>query len=213
MSAAHQQELYDDHILEEKWNKMTIIVNTLLKKHKQAYKGLEDMEGPYIELIHGIGEDQIRKWSDKESEALRLRGEHPDIYVTKVEKGLHPWQISSFPLCPLPLLNIAMWEASAGINIEDSQDLVREAVHQLPADPTATQKANVMAKQLALQSKVQKHQDEADSFMDGVDILEHSRPMEPMDDGSLLSFPDGGIGPLDAGEQDQEDKYVKWEDI
>ncbi|KIK75189.1 hypothetical protein PAXRUDRAFT_19204 [Paxillus rubicundulus Ve08.2h10] len=88
----------------------------------------------------------------------------------------------------------------AGINIEDSQDLVREAIHQLPADPTAIQNADAMAKQLALQSKVQKHQDEADSFMDGFDILEHSRPMKPMDDGGLLASPDGGIGPLDAEE-------------
>ncbi|KIK71952.1 hypothetical protein PAXRUDRAFT_22593 [Paxillus rubicundulus Ve08.2h10] len=44
-------------------------VNTLLKKHN-------------------IGQDKIRKLPDEESEALRLQGEHLDIYATKAEKGV-----------------------------------------------------------------------------------------------------------------------------
>ncbi|KIK77981.1 hypothetical protein PAXRUDRAFT_66387, partial [Paxillus rubicundulus Ve08.2h10] len=97
---------------------------------------------------------------------------------------------------------------AAGINIEDSQDLVREAVHQLPTYPTATQKANIIAKQLTLQSKVQRHQDEADSFMDGVDILEHCRPYEPMDNTGLLHSFDCNSDPMDAEELDEEDEYI-----
>ncbi|KIK74309.1 hypothetical protein PAXRUDRAFT_176127, partial [Paxillus rubicundulus Ve08.2h10] len=102
---------------------------------------------------------------------------------------------------------------AAGISIEDAQDLVREAVCQLPTDPTAKQKADVMAKQLALQSKVQKHQDEADSFMDGLDILEHCRPLEPVDDIRLLPSHDYGIEPLDGEDQDQEDEYIDGEHV
>ncbi|KIK72788.1 hypothetical protein PAXRUDRAFT_41451, partial [Paxillus rubicundulus Ve08.2h10] len=168
------------------------------------------------ELTHSISEDQIRKWSDEESQALKLRGKHLDIYTMKSEKAPSMEDIWLSLMSSLSAENghsgSISWLA-AGISIEDAQDLVREAVHQLPTDPTATQKADVMAKQLALQSKVQKHQDEADSFMDGLDILEHCRPLEPVDDISLLPSHDYGIEPLDGEDQDQEDEYVEGEDI
>ncbi|KIK76496.1 hypothetical protein PAXRUDRAFT_80675, partial [Paxillus rubicundulus Ve08.2h10] len=93
--------------------------------------------------------------------------------------------IMSSPSAEHGLSGSISWLA-AGISIEDAQDLVREEVHQLPTDHTETQKVDVMAKKLALQSKVQKHQDEADSFMDGLDILEHCRPLESVDDIRLL---------------------------
>ncbi|KIK73016.1 hypothetical protein PAXRUDRAFT_21324 [Paxillus rubicundulus Ve08.2h10] len=88
MSAVHRQELYDDHILDSNWKKLNTIVNSLLKKHKQALKGLEETESPYMELTHSLSEDQIRKWLDKELQALRLRGKHLDIYATNSEKGV-----------------------------------------------------------------------------------------------------------------------------
>ncbi|KIK75167.1 hypothetical protein PAXRUDRAFT_41023, partial [Paxillus rubicundulus Ve08.2h10] len=131
------------------------------------------MESPYMELTCSISEDQISKWLDEESQALRLRGEHLDIYAMKSEKApsMADIQLSlmSSPSAEHGHSGSISWLA-AGISIEDAWDLVREAVCQLPTDPTATQKADVMAKQLALHSKVQKHQDEADSFMDGLDI-------------------------------------------
>ncbi|KIK78177.1 hypothetical protein PAXRUDRAFT_40829, partial [Paxillus rubicundulus Ve08.2h10] len=170
----------------------------------------------YMELMRSISEDQIRKWSDKELQALRLRGKHLDIYTTKSEKApsMADIQLSlmSTPSAEHGHSGSISW-LTAGISIEDAQNLVREAVCQLPTDATATQKADVMAKQLALQSKVQKHQDEADSSMDGLDILEHCTPLEPIDYIGFLPSHYYGIEPLDGEDQDQEDEYIEGEDI
>ncbi|KIK81362.1 hypothetical protein PAXRUDRAFT_62074, partial [Paxillus rubicundulus Ve08.2h10] len=104
-----------------------------------------------------------------------------------------------------------VWLAAA-ISIEDAQDLVREAVQWLPADATAIQKADVMARQLTLQTKVQKHQDDADSFMEGVDILEHCRPLDPINDDSVMPYLDCITDLSDAEEPDEEGEYVEEED-
>ncbi|KIK81146.1 hypothetical protein PAXRUDRAFT_15401 [Paxillus rubicundulus Ve08.2h10] len=37
--------------------------------------------------LQGIGKENMWRWSEEESEALKLRGEHLDIYVTKAEKA------------------------------------------------------------------------------------------------------------------------------
>ncbi|KIK73021.1 hypothetical protein PAXRUDRAFT_179474, partial [Paxillus rubicundulus Ve08.2h10] len=71
-----------------------------------------------------IGQDKIRKWSGEESEALRLQGEHLDIYATKAEKAPSMADIqlslmSSLSVEHTPTGSIS-WLA-AGINIEDSQ--------------------------------------------------------------------------------------------
>jgi hypothetical protein len=91
--------------------------------------------------------------------------------------------------------------------------MVREAVRQLPADPTITQKAVVISKWQGLQSKIQKHQDEADSFLDGVDIMEYCQPTGTMDDAGFFPTVDGSSDCQDEEEQDQEDEYIDEEDF
>ncbi|KAF9218165.1 hypothetical protein BS17DRAFT_671169, partial [Gyrodon lividus] len=117
------------------------------------------------------------------------RGEHLDVYAARVEKAPSLADIRLSLMCSPPAEPVNPGSVGwlvAGINIENSQDLVRETVHQLPTDPTATQNAGVATKRQGLQSKIQKHQDKGDSFLDGVDIIEHCQPAGALDDMGLL---------------------------
>ncbi|KIK74334.1 hypothetical protein PAXRUDRAFT_19985 [Paxillus rubicundulus Ve08.2h10] len=57
-----------------------------------------------------------------------------------------------------------------------------------------------------------KYQNEADSFMEGVDILEHCRPLDPINDDSLMLSLDCVTDLSDAEDPDEEGKYVEEED-
>ncbi|KIJ58337.1 hypothetical protein HYDPIDRAFT_102895, partial [Hydnomerulius pinastri MD-312] len=229
MSAAHRQELYDDHMLDSNWKKAVSITKTLLKKYKRALQGLNETQAPFEELGKNLSPEKIAKWTAEEATAAELRGDYLDIYQPKVEKGktllscryppsLHLHLAPSMADIRLSLMSSDTTQNSSsgsvnwlisGIKIEDDQDLLRAAVRQLPADATATQKADIQGKRQKLYLRIRKLEEAADTILKGLELGDDWEAAAHIDDTEFVP-PDDYVTMV---EEEREGEGVEREEV
>ncbi|KAG1778007.1 hypothetical protein EV702DRAFT_968763, partial [Suillus placidus] len=181
MSQAHCQEILDDHMRNSNWKKLVGIVKTLLRKHKRAYKGIDDTKVPFEEPTRSLDVNKVSLWESDQKRATEQRGEHLDIYNLKIDRAPTMAEIrlklTETKYADTGKVGSVSWLIE-GINLEDAQDALRVDIRQLPRDVSATQKAVVAEKRQKLAAWISKYHERTDAVTQGIKVNSGTVPLD-----------------------------------
>ncbi|KAN0088257.1 hypothetical protein V8E55_005314 [Tylopilus felleus] len=140
MSLAHRQEVYDNHMRDSNWKKLT------------ATAGLEGTEAPHKELTASLDKNKVLKAEQEKEKALdiRLHLVQSSVQRSEIQESVN-WLVE-------------------GIEIEDAQDALRAEIRCLPSSPSNYQKTAITIKQQRLLGKIMKFNHKSSLFLAGLDL-------------------------------------------
>ncbi|KAN0086260.1 hypothetical protein V8E55_007394 [Tylopilus felleus] len=156
MSLAHRQEVYDNHMRDSNWKKLS---NRCVKKYKSAAAGLEGTEAPHKELTASLDKNKVLKAEQERGEALDVYTLRMDKAPTLAEIRLHLVQSS---VRRSEIQESVNWLVE-GIEIEDAQNALRAEIRCLPSSPSNDQKTRLLG-------KIVKFNQKSSLFIAGLDL-------------------------------------------
>ncbi|TFK60073.1 hypothetical protein BDN72DRAFT_550274 [Pluteus cervinus] len=159
-TAAHRDEILDDHMEYSNRKKTSNMSTTLVKKHKRAIELLTDAEAAFEDLSQSASERDIKAWTKTAQEVQQQRildVKAMDWFAPKEVKDPHRAEIQLQLSTDKKLTNrkkTASHVLSDGLRIQESQILLQQYVRSLKTRMTTAQGIELTKKREALRTQI-----------------------------------------------------------